>query len=188
MAYTLNDLQGSYFATAQLDRAQAALAEAQELWRELGNMPVLADNLVSTATNDYLSGEHEQALALAEEALQISQSIENLWGLAHSRWLLGHIYFEYGHPDQAIEALEETIRLGEAGGFVPMTTRSDLGWIYGGLGAIERGLEQIHLSLAETESLLPEWRSYPLVMQAWVHLGGGDLAAAEADPVCSQPG
>jgi len=72
LAYTLNDLQGSYFATAQLDRAQAALAEAQELWRELGNMPMLADNLVSTATNDYLSGEYEQALALAEETLQIS--------------------------------------------------------------------------------------------------------------------
>jgi tetratricopeptide (TPR) repeat protein len=118
-------------------------------------------------------------VTLAEEALQISQSIENLWGLAHSRWLLGHVYFEYGEPDRAIGALEETIRLGVEGSFVPMTTRSDLGWIYGDLGAIERGLEQIQLSLAQVEEMLPEWQSYPLVMRARVHLAGGDLAAAE---------
>lgn len=52
--------------------------------------------------------------------------------------------------------MEESIRLGEQAGFLPSQTqpRIDLGMLYGELGAIEDGIQTLHLALKTAEDVL----------------------------------
>ena len=61
LAYALNDIARPLFDAGQLERGTAALAESAELWRELANLPMLADNLDSAATYAGFNGDFETA-------------------------------------------------------------------------------------------------------------------------------
>jgi tetratricopeptide (TPR) repeat protein len=183
MAFTLNDLGGYWTrVVGRLDRAKEVLREASDLWRELGNRPMLADSLGALCICCVFAGEYDQALALSEEAFQLSQSIHNLWGQSFSRYWVGHVYWERGEPDRAIAVMDECIRLGEWAGFVApqAVTRADLAMVYGRLGAIERGLDTARLALTMAETQFPWARAYVLGVLAQLHLLHGDLAQAEA--------
>ncbi len=142
---------------------------------------MLADSLANETVNSYLRVDYEQALTLAGETLRISRSIGNPWGQAHGQWVVGPIYFEYGRPDKAIEVMEETIRLSDEGGLVPLqiSARSNLGWLYGSLGDLLRSFDLAGAAKARAEEFLPAWRPLPLAIQARLHLREGDLSAAE---------
>jgi adenylate cyclase len=90
MAFTLNDLGSQcYFINGSFNQARLALQEANGLWRELNNLPMLANSLASSCAVCFYMGEYDQALTLSEEAFEINQSINNLWGQSHSRYKLG---------------------------------------------------------------------------------------------------
>lgn len=183
MAYTLKDLAFNCYATiGYLDQAQPAVREASNLWRELGNLPMLTDSLAAACYCCLHTGEYDQALAFSEEAFQLSQSIGSLWGQSNSVLGVGRAYWERGQPDQAVAVMEEGLRLSELSGFyVPqILTRADLAMIYGGLGATEPGLEIAHRALALAEAQIPVFRPYALGVLAQLLLLNGDLAEAEA--------
>jgi len=48
MAYTLTDISYCYWENLRFDQARRSLHEAEELWREIGNLPLLANSLSAT--------------------------------------------------------------------------------------------------------------------------------------------
>ena len=120
LAYALHDLVRSYAAVGQSSNASAALEESRALWREMGNLPMLADNLTTTASGLYFSGDFDEALTMAKESLSVSQSIGSLWGQAYSLFMIGEIYLEYGEIEQSIQAFEEGLPLAGRANFTPL--------------------------------------------------------------------
>jgi tetratricopeptide (TPR) repeat protein len=128
------------------------------------------------------SGDYPLALTLADEAYQISQAIANLWGQAYSRISIGYVYWDRGQPDQAMAIMQECLRLGDLANYLTpqVLTRTYLAAVYGSLGAIEQGLEMIHLALAVAETHMPIFRPYVLTKLAQLHVWQGRFDEAEA--------
>jgi len=182
MAFTLNDIAYAYALTRQAKESLAALEEARGLWRELGNLPMLSDNLANTSIRQFFAGEYDQALASAAESFRISQSIGNRWGQASSQLAVGQIHFDRGHPAEAIASMEAAIQLGEPiGHSFALLLRADLGWVYASLGALERGLETAQQAyIRSAAEPLPAARVGPIAVLVRLHVLTGNYAAAQA--------
>ncbi len=141
---------------------------------------MLADCLSTRSQVCLYAGEFEPAIAISEQAYQLSQSIGNLWGQSHSRHWIGKAYWEMGRPDQAITTMEDSIHTGELAGFMSpqITVRAELARVIGSLGQVERGLEIIKLAMATGD--LPIVRGYVLAILAQLHLLAGEVQAAKA--------
>src|SRR5258708_39595327 len=88
-------------------QAQAAVSEARRLWRELGVLNMLADNLASTAFFHTLAGNYGQAVALSEEAEQVSRSIGNVWNQSYALYIVNMVHFDRGDVGRAIAVTDE---------------------------------------------------------------------------------
>lgn len=182
MAFILNDMGLCYRLGGPLERARESLREAGALWRELNNLPMLADSLAGSAGLAVLAGDYHLALTLSGEAFKISQSVANLWGQSHSKLTVGYIFWDWGQPDEAITVMQECLRLSELANYLipQVLTRSDLAVVYGSLGATERGLETARQALTTAETHMPFLQPYALAKMAQLHLRQGQLAEAEA--------
>ncbi len=182
IAFTLNDLWRPYAAVGDLGSAQECLEEARSLWRELGNLPMLTENLASSSSLRRLAGENQESLALSQEAFATAEEIGNLWGQAYSLMNLYGVYLEQGEVGRAIATMEECIDLSERAGFVApqATTRADLGVVYGILGNPDRGLELVRRALGVAEERQPVARPWVMGRMAELHLLAGELDRAEA--------
>ena len=182
IAYTLNDLGTAYFEGCYIAQAQEALNEANTMWREFNNLPMLADNLSASSLVWFAAGAYQEAIARSQEARQISESIDNLWGQAFSQNWVGWSYWEIGQPDQAITAMEDSIRLGELAGYLPpkAIVRASLAIVLGKLGDIEAGFKLIHEAVTVAQKQLLLFQGYTLAELAELHLLNGNLAEAEA--------
>jgi class 3 adenylate cyclase/tetratricopeptide (TPR) repeat protein len=182
IAQTLNDLgRFWYMSGGRSDQASAALHEASEIWRDLGNLPMLADSLGSAAASRYFFGEFERSIAVSGEALQISQSINNSWGQSFSQWIVGRAFWERGELSRAIATMQESIRFGELAKFVvPQAyTRADLAALYGDLGAVSLGMETARLALSFADAHIPIVRAHCLGVMAKLHMLEGNVTDAE---------
>jgi class 3 adenylate cyclase/tetratricopeptide (TPR) repeat protein len=182
LAHVLNDLSSHLYAVmGELERATAALLEARQLWRELGDKAMETDSLSTLAEVSIYTGDFDQALSFAKEARTISRSIHNLWGESHSQFMVGHAYWEWGRPDRAIATMEESIRLGEAAGFmVPQVgTRCELALIYANLGDAKLALDLFDTAQKLAGQFAP-LKVYLAGLLAQVQVISGDLQAAEA--------
>ncbi|MGD2049047.1 MAG: adenylate/guanylate cyclase domain-containing protein, partial [Chloroflexota bacterium] len=117
LAYTLHDLSRPYFAIGRVERSYDVLREAGELFRELGNLPMLADNKATLAGGLGFMGQLKEALKLAEEAWEVSQVTGSLWGQAYSLNTIAGLYFELGRVDEALEAWERSLELAKSANF-----------------------------------------------------------------------
>jgi tetratricopeptide (TPR) repeat protein len=182
MAFTLNDLGYAYALTHQVKESLASLDEARSLWQELSNLPMLSDNLANTSIRQFDAGDYDQALASAGESFRISQSIGNRWGQASSQLVVGQIYFDRGQAEEAIASMEAAIQLGEpVGHSFALLIRADLGWLYGSLGMVERGLETAHQAHRQAAAQpLPAARLGPIAVLARLLVLNHDLTAAQA--------
>jgi tetratricopeptide (TPR) repeat protein len=181
-AFILNDMALWYWVSGRLDRARESLREASALWRELNNLPMLADSLAGSAGLAIDAGDYNLALTFSEEAFQISHAIANLWGQSYSKYSVGYVYWDRGQPDQAIAVMQECLHLSDLANYLTpqVLTRADLAAVYGSLGAIEQGLETVHLALTVAETHMPFLRVYVLTKLAQLHLRQGNLLEAEA--------
>jgi tetratricopeptide (TPR) repeat protein len=182
IAFTLNDLTYAYIATDQWEDARAAQQEACQLWRQRGNLPMLADNLANSVLVHFHDGEYGRALLAAEEALEISESIDNLWGQTGSNVYRGLIYWERGEISRAIAIMEAALRLGEQSGHPAalIGTRADLAWVYGSAGKVEHGLALAEKACDEAiRSGLAYLGIWPKSVLARLKLLQGDQDGAE---------
>lgn len=118
MAFVANDLVYMYTVAGDIARTFATVQTASELWRALGNQPMLTDSLNSYAHTWATIGNFDKALECADEALQIARSIGNTWAQSYS--LIPHsvVNWQKMAVDAALAAMSDSIRLGEAIGFV----------------------------------------------------------------------
>lgn len=126
------------------------------------------------------TGDFDDAVTFSEEALGISESIGNIWGISYSQWAIGSVYWERGEPGRAIRVMKDSIRYAEKAGFMVAQayTRADLAMVYGRLGDITRGLSiaKEAQSIAVNDQRLFE--PYVLSQLARLHLMNSDAVAA----------
>ena len=179
-AYALNDLGKAYYMTGRAQQALEAQDEAAGLWRELGNMPMLADNLVSSAYGFLLSAEYDKAMMSVEEGLGVSKSSANTWGEAVSLFVMGLIHLERGEIGKGVEALQEAAVLTEQANMaIQMGGPIVLAYVYAVLGEVDRGFELAREELSKAGEQV-EARQNALVVLARLHLSAADPAEADA--------
>ena len=182
IAFTLNDLWRPYAAIGDLRASRACLEEARPLWREMGNLPMLCENLSGTSALLGLAGENDEALALCDEAYAIAAEIGNPWGQSYSLLNAYHIDVDRGNLGRAMDRMRECVQLSELAGFVipQAITRAELGALVASLGDLERGMglvdEGLEIARERTEMAVP------IVMgsRAEIQLLAGELGEAEA--------
>jgi tetratricopeptide (TPR) repeat protein len=153
--YTLTDLGRAYNVTCRFEEGEACLMEAAGLWRELGNMTMLNDNLNTLLLNLVWSGKYERALGVAQESLEVSRVTKNMWAQGWPHHLQGQIWFEYGEVDKAFEELEASVRLAVEAN-APIHTKwysADLCWAYIQVGAIQKGMDLYRTSRVPNQEL-----------------------------------
>ncbi|MEX1021149.1 MAG: AAA family ATPase [Litorilinea sp.] len=181
MAFILNDQAKCYLLSGRLGLAEQPQREASELWRELHNLPMLADSLAGSASIARWTGDYDLVLTLSAEAYNISHSIANMWGQAYSQTTPGYVYWERGEPARAIAVMSEAIRLAEKANYlVPQIfARAELGALYASLGETQQGFELMHLALDIANTRLPMMRIYVIGLLARLHVAHNHLAEAE---------
>ncbi|MEE9216916.1 MAG: tetratricopeptide repeat protein, partial [Anaerolineales bacterium] len=138
-AFAVHDLSRAYSQAGQLDKAGELQEQSRALWEQLGNSEMLADNLTSSSFNTFLTGNLDQALELAERALEMSRENGNFWGQGYSLMGLGLMYTELGDIKAAFDSYEEGTGLAEraeftgAGAFV----HALMAWLLTNFGAVD---------------------------------------------------
>jgi ATP/maltotriose-dependent transcriptional regulator MalT len=147
----------------------------------MGDLPMLCENLSGTSAVLGLTGDHDEALALCDEAYATAAEIGNPWGQSYSLLNAYHIDIERGDLGRAIGKMHECIELSELAGFVipQAVTRAELGALFATLGDLDRGTALVDrgLEIAAERSPL----AVPIVMgsRAEIQLLRGELGEAE---------
>ena len=143
LAYSLNDIVRPYTALRRIEEADAAGQEAQRLWRELNNLPMLSDSLATAAEMSLMQGKFEEGFAQSLEGLQVSQSIHNLWGEAYNQFSVGLVYLERGDIDDGLAALAACVERSDQAQFLAgsLSARLILAWAHLMVGDAESAIE-----------------------------------------------
>ncbi len=181
LAFVLNDMGRVLICRGDFDGAFADIHEARDIWRAADNRVMIADNLGAEEEGQLALGNFDAMIALAREALEMCESLDNAWGKSYHRLLMGLAYFEKGEPWTAIRLMNEGIELGEQGGLIisRIAGRCDLAWFYGWCGAIDKGLELIEPAIESARLNLPDWVVMPIAVKVRLYALQGDLHAAE---------
>src|SRR6185503_1581101 len=180
LAFVLNDLCRLYTCRGEFEKAYDVIKEARELWRGLDHQVMLADSLGSEAEARFNAGEFEKALKCTQDALQITEKIENLWGQSYDRMLMSFVYFEVGKLGNGIQLAEQSVQLADAAGLIASSIglRSELAWFYAYSGAYEKGNELIEQALQTAEAKQPAWKAFPQAAKIRMHLLQADIQSA----------
>ena len=182
IAFTLNDLWRPYASIGNVAAARASLEEARPIWKEIGNLPMLCENLIGTGALLALSGEPEEALSLYDEAYGISGEIGNPWGQAHSLFNAYLVDVEQGNVGRAMARMRECIERSEEAGFlIPQSAaRADLGVQYARHGQVERGMELVEQGLEIAKDQTPLAVPMAMVSKAEILFLAGQPEQAES--------
>jgi predicted ATPase/DNA-binding SARP family transcriptional activator len=181
MAFTLTSLASLYANLDQLEAALSAILEARTVWRELGNMPMLADAYNLAAWFHMFIGDHEAVLASAREGISISQSIGNAWNLAGCLVAMGKVWLEQGDIGRAIGNLKEAMQVAKEGG-IPVSSFGIYNYLilaYLMAGAVDQA-ERLATELYEIrDTIVFNFRILALGYIAQVKVAGGEQEAAQ---------
>jgi tetratricopeptide (TPR) repeat protein len=179
LAHSLQDLGLAYISLGDLDKANAALAEARPLWETLGNLPMLAENWANTCYLRVDGAQFDEAIAASEESLRIASSIENEWGRVNSQGFVGLVYLARGEIDLTLQTINGFItdaeRIGHPGHIV---AHGYLALLYAHLGAHDLALETA-LRGEEVSVSFPPFRPISLAMLAKQKIRLGEFAEAQ---------
>jgi tetratricopeptide (TPR) repeat protein len=178
-AYTLNDLVRAYAFAQRFNEARQAHIEAEALWRELENLPMLADNLTNWGAFAFFSGKVQESIPRVREALRISQEINNLWGQAYAGETLGYINLTLGETREALSYLLHAAELGAQVNFLDpeYNGRAFAGLVYLELGATQPGIALLEPLTART-GIAGEWILMATAVLAMHYCEAGDLEGA----------
>ncbi|MGD2058963.1 MAG: adenylate/guanylate cyclase domain-containing protein, partial [Anaerolineales bacterium] len=179
LPFILNDLGRAYSSNFRFDEAIAAQEEAESLWRAEGNLPMLADNLTTAADMMFGKGDFEKSEELANEALEISQRIDNLWGQAYSMMVCSGTKVECGKISEGIEMIQECMRIGSQGNFYAASIFPPiyLAWTYSWLGATDLAFQSVQQSMKYLEGF-PAFQARAEIFKAYIHLALGEVDPA----------
>jgi tetratricopeptide (TPR) repeat protein len=145
-----------------------------------------AENLARRSVGYFFAGDYYRTIAVSEEVDWLDYALHHPAVRASSRFLVGNAYFECGMYGQAVSKMQEALTIAEQYNNlgVLVGTRADLGWIYGSLGDIDRGLELAKLAREKARSHIPHLEPWALAVLARLAVLRGDLN--EARELCGQ--
>jgi tetratricopeptide (TPR) repeat protein len=142
MAYTLTDLGLAYGGIGQWAQGIKTFEEGRAIWRELDNLPMLANNLSNSTISYVLTGDFDKAMAAGIEAHEISRSIDNVWGQISSMIMSLHVLREYAEISQGIRRFYEAqnrLKGIETVNHAVAFGKGIISWMYADLGAAALG-------------------------------------------------
>jgi predicted ATPase/class 3 adenylate cyclase len=181
LAYALNDNSHNYSMRGNILLGLASLKEASSLWRKLNNKAMLADSLSGMAAVSMYIGEYDNAFKFSDEAYQISQSIDNIWGKAYSKYAIGIVHWDQGNIEKALSVVDQSLNDSiQANFFAGQTlSRVNLFLIFHSLGLHEKAVDSLNLdnddpvkSLAMSEAFFGSFR-------VLAHVAAKEYGAAE---------
>lgn len=178
-AYVLNDLAPLLAFRGQPELAVQYNLESRDMWIEMGNMPMLADNFGYSVMIHLVRGEYDTAIAHSQEGYRLSREINNGWNEAFSQSWIGEAYVERGDIARAEQVMLNAIELGPSS-FPPclVVTRSDLSRLYTDLGMPERGIELARQALEVAQVRFMPIRGTALGALIEAHMALGQLEQA----------
>jgi tetratricopeptide (TPR) repeat protein len=181
LAFVLNDLCRLYTCRGEFEKAYTVIQEARDLWRSLDNQVMLADSFGSEAEARFNAGEFDLSFECSQQALEITEKIENLWGKSYDRMLMSFVLFENGGIGRAIQLADQSIQLADEAGLIASSIglRSELAWVYAYCGVFEKGFDLIEQTLQVAEAKQPAWKAFPQAAQIRMYLIQGDVRSAE---------
>ncbi|MBI4790723.1 MAG: hypothetical protein HY782_27155 [Chloroflexi bacterium] len=182
-AYALTDLAVELQFTGEWREAHGHILQALEEFRALDNQPMIANALGMLAESYHGRGEADPARAAAEEGYQISQAIENPWGMGYNEWSLLALDLQLGDFDRVFGRAEHLLAVAGAlnVSLFKGMTHLHLARAYGALNQIElaqAAVEQADKFLSVMN--LPFWPVATAAIHAQVLLEENKLAQARA--------
>jgi tetratricopeptide (TPR) repeat protein len=181
LAFILNDLCRLYTCRGEFEKAAVAVQEARSLWQSMDNQVMLADSLGAEAEARFNAGEFDLAYQCTQEALQITERIENGWGQSYDRMLLSFVDLERGEMGRGIQLANKSLQLADEAGLIASSIglRAELAWVYAYCGAFERGLPLIDQALEVAAQKQPAWAAFPQAAKIRMYLLQEDAQAAQ---------
>jgi tetratricopeptide (TPR) repeat protein len=186
-AYTLNDLGAyGYLSRGQTRKARQVLKEAQGLWRELDNLPMLADNLNISGILEYSCGNFSKARQFSTQALRVSEQIESVWADSNARSFLGNVAMEFGEYADALAELRQAFVLAQGAGLgITWLAGTSLALLYALLG--DRAAARTTIRFAEGEIEIKFYRGPAKATLAYLTLLQGEMRRAQEILEDAQP-
>lgn len=182
MGHILNFLCWAFFAQNQIEQAREAIREAQSIWRELGNLPKLAEATRYKGIIHYGIGDHRgtlaEALDLAELGAAIGSRVDEGQGWTH----MALVYARQGRFGEALACTEKVGVLSKATGHANeehghQKVRIELYLAAGALAEAEHWAESLY---AQRENIMPMLIHSYLTEAAQAKIIYGKLAEGEA--------
>lgn len=182
-AYALTDLCVEAFLSGRvrdcLDYAQQALA----IFRPLGNQPMIVNALGMMAQAYLDHSDPSLAQAAAEEGLQISQMIENPWGIAYCEFSLQLLDMDRGDFDRSLVRGKRVVSVSSDNGIRLFEGISlfNVAKVYLSIGQVELARDAADRSAQALHPMKSRiWDSLVAGILALVHLGNNQLDQARA--------
>jgi len=185
IAFTQHDLIRMRSAAGDNDSAHLAFTEAASLWRELNNLPMLADSHNAVAMMDAYDGQLSRAMPIAQEGRRLANEVGDVWSMASNNWLVGRILFEQGQISMAIRDISDSVAASVPIGHpIAAFTSADLGTIYAFVGDHETGIalceRAIQLTRGSAVPLVQRLGPWPYAVKARFYAQTGQLDNADA--------
>ncbi|MCH8310549.1 MAG: AAA family ATPase, partial [Chloroflexi bacterium] len=179
-AFTLNDLGRAYHQMGDPEHALKLILEAQDLWVQMDTKPMLIDSYIATAMIFYESGNLAKCLETAENAVEMSQEIGNLWGRSGALAVTLLPLLDRGEIERAIDNGLTSIELISQidMGFFELAERAVMGWASGTVGLFDKGLDFLNTDKHQSEEGA-EFFNLINTVEAYLHLLKGDSDSAE---------
>jgi tetratricopeptide (TPR) repeat protein len=169
-------------AQKQLTQALAALREAQTIWRELNNLPRLAEASRFVLLLFRVTGDHRGALAEAPEVSALGASIGSSQDEMEPFLSLVYAHMRQGRFAIALNYLEIFGSYVETVG--TLNDRHGLLWVsvqfYLTVGALEKAERWADMLMAEQEAIMPNFTSLYLTSAARTKIARGKLEEGRA--------
>lgn len=180
--YVQTNLAWAYFNSDQIEAALTANNETRAVWQALGNLPMVADSYTMKLYMCRNIGKYDELLAVAPEALRLSQSINNELHEAMAWLNMSEAQCRQGRIGQALASIEACAAIIEG--------PTDFGSIYAhypGLiliylqsGALEKAEEWADKLYAFREEFMPVFQSYLFTPIARAKIARGKYQEGEA--------
>ena len=180
IAFTLEDVKRADMSRGDFPTAWERLSEARGIWEELGNVPMLGENLTASSMMRLFRGEHATAMEEARRAFAISEEIDNRWGASYALIAVYRIELDLGRVGAAIPSIDGCRELGEQGGFAyaAVESRSELADVVAWAGDGERALALADEAYAIALEQIPPGVTVAAQARAEALLVLGDLEGA----------
>lgn len=177
MGLVLNNLCWPFGAQKQLEQAREELNEAQAIWRELGNLPRLAEASRFMLIFHSMAGDHRSMLVDAPQLTELGAAIGSRLDEVESLLQLAAVHARQGRFGQGLDCIEQygdyAESLGHANekhGHQAIRIKFYLG--VGALAEAERWADEL---FAQRETIPPNFITYYLVDIARVKIARGKL-------------